>query len=123
METITYSLKNELRNSEVYYKDVRVFTDNVLLHASGSVMPIVSEYIDYLRLYNLEEVREKEEYLLELLSFGILWQSYADKALSVRYAPFITLTRMAEWRKKHQGIKPLIDFLRGFLITFFLLPT
>ena len=122
METITYSLKNELKNSEAYYKDVRVFTDNVLLHASGSVMPIVSEYIDYLRLYNLEEVREKEEYLLELLSFGILWQSYAEKALAVRYAPFITLARMAEWRKKHQRIKPAIDFVRGLLITFFLLP-
>ena len=122
METITYSLKNELKNSETYYKDVRVFTDNVLLHATGSVMPIVSEYIDYLRLYNLEEVREKEEYLLELLSFGILWQSYAEKALAVRYAPFITLARMAEWRKKHQRIKPAIDFVRGLLITFFLLP-
>ena len=122
METITYSLKNELKNSEAYYKDVRVFTDNVLLYASDSVMPIVYEYMNYLHLYNLEEVREKEEYLLELLSYGILWQSYADKALSVRHAPFITLAKMAEWRKKHQRMKPLVDFVRGILITFFLLP-
>ncbi len=114
METITYSLKNELKNSEAYYKDVRVFADNVLLHASGSVMPIVSEYMDYLRLYNLEEIREKEEYLLELLSFGILWQSYADKALSVRYAPFITLAKMAEWRKKHQRNKAFNRFCSWF---------
>ena len=123
METITYTLKNDQRNSEDYYKDVQVFADNVLLHASGSVMPVVSDYMDYLSLYNLEKVREKEEYLLELLSFGILWQSYADKALAVRYAPFITLAKMAEWRKKHQQIKPLIDFVRGFLITFFLFPS
>jgi len=122
METITYSLKNELKNSEAYYKDIHVFTDDVSLRASGSVLPIVSEYMDYLRLYNLEEVREREEYLLELLSFGILRQSYADKALAVRHAPFITLARMAEWRKKHQRVKPFIDFVRGIFITFFLLP-
>lgn len=122
METITYSLLNEQKNSEIYYRDVRAFCDYVLLHAADSIMPIVDDYILYLRSYNLEEIREKEEYLLELLSFGMLWNIYSDKALSVKFAPFITLARMAEWRKKHQNIKPLIDFVRGILITQFLLP-
>ena len=122
METITYSLLNERNKSEVYYKDVRAFTDYVQIHATDTLMPIVEDYILYLRSYNLEEIREIEEYFLELLSFGILWRSYAEKALSVHYAPFITLARMAEWRKKHQKIKPAIDFVRGILMTLFLLP-
>jgi hypothetical protein len=122
MEPITYSLKYEQPNSETYYRDVHTFTDEVVLKASDSITPIVTEYMEYLRTYNLEEVREIEEYILELLSFGVLWNSYAGKALSVGYAPFVTMTRMAEWRKKHQRVKPYIDFARGVLTTLFLLP-
>jgi len=122
MEAITYSLKNGLPNSKSYYRDVRTFTDVVLSHADNSIKPTVEEFVEYLRTYNLEEIREIEEYILELLSFGVLWQSYAHKALSVRYAPFITMSRMAEWRKKHQRVKPAIDVARGILTTLLLLP-
>lgn len=122
MESVTYSLKCGELNSEYYYRDVRNFTDEVMWKATDCLMPIVDEYTKYLSSFNLEEVREREEYLLELLSFGVLWRTYAHKALPVRYAPFITLARMAEWRKKHQRIKPLVDLARGVLITLFLLP-
>jgi hypothetical protein len=122
MEAVTYSLKPGQHNSELYYRDIRAFSDIVLIHAYNSLSPITEEFINYLRTYNLEEIRNNEEYILELLSFGVLWKSYAGTALSVRIAPFITLTRMAEWRKKHQSIKPYIDFARGFFTTLFLLP-
>ena len=122
METITYSIKKDDLNSEQYYKDVRAFTDEVLMQAENSLKPIVLDFIDYLRTYKLEEIREVEEYILELLSFGILWRSYAKRALTVKHAPFITLARMSEWRKKHQKIKPYIDFIRGIFLTLFLLP-
>jgi hypothetical protein len=123
METITYSIKKDKKNSEEYYKDVHVFTNEFLSHAENSLKPIALDFIDYLRTYKLEEIREIEEYILELLSFGILWRSYANKALKVKRAPFITLARMSEWRKKHQQVKPIIDFIRGIFFTFFLLPT
>jgi hypothetical protein len=119
---ITYSLKCGQLNSEEYYHDVRKFTDEVLSEAESLLMPVIREYISYLKSFNLENIREREEYLLELLSFGVLWSSYAHRSLPVRHAPFITLARMAEWRKKHQRIKPLVDFARGILITLFLLP-
>lgn len=122
MNTVTYSLKPERTNSEEYYSDVRSFTDTVLQKASGSLLPLIQEFKDYLRTYNLENIRENEEYILELLSFGILWRSYAHLALSVKVAPFITMARMAEWRKKHRHIKPFIDFSKGILTTLFLLP-
>jgi len=118
----TYFLKPGQTNSEEYYKDIRTFTDAVILKAAGSITPLVEEFKDYLRNYKLEDIRETEEYILELLSFGILWRSYAYQALSVIHAPFITMARMAEWRKKHQHIKPFIDFSKGILTTLFLLP-
>ncbi len=122
METITYSLKNGKKNSEDYYREVRKFTNDVVLKSAYTLMPHIDECITYLRKYRLEEIRKKEEYLLELLSFGILWSSYANQALFVKHAPFVTLARMAEWRKKHKHLKPVIDLTRGFLITLFLLP-
>ncbi len=122
MEVITYTLKPGQTNSETYYWDVREFTKEVIKEARNTITPIIDDYINYIKAYNLEELRKPEEYILELLSFGILWREYAAKALKVKHAPFITMARMAEWRKKHQRVKPLIDFSRGILLTLFLFP-
>ncbi len=122
MELITYSLKNGQKNSQLYYQDVRNFSDIVMAKSVDSLTPIANEYMDYIQLFKLEEVREIEEYILELLSFGVLWKVYAARALQVKHAPFVTMSQMGEWRKKHQRIKPFIDFARGIFLTMFLLP-
>ncbi len=119
---VTYSLHPHQQNSEMYYRRVREFTDLVLDRAYESLLPSVREFTEYLRTFKLEEVRSNEEYLLELLSFGLLWKSYGAYALSVRKAPFLTLSQMSEWRKRHQKWKPAIDAARGILVTLFLLP-
>ncbi len=119
---VTYSLASGQQNSEAYYRRVREFTDEVLGRASDSLMTNVTEFTEYLRKYNLEELRTNEEYILELLSFGLLWKTYGEYSLTVRMAPFLMLSRMAEWRKRHQTMKPAIDFARGILVTMFLLP-
>ena len=122
MDVITYYLKSGHSDSEEYYRDVRSFTRQVIEKAGPSLNPIINDYTNYIRTYNLEEVRARGEYILELLSFGVLWRIYARKALAVKYAPFISMSRMSEWRKKHQNIKPLIDIARGILLTLFLYP-
>ncbi len=119
---ITYSLTNHQPNSELYYKRVSEFTDEVLNHAAESLMPTVSEFMEYIKEFNLESLRQPEEYLLELLSFGLLWKSYACHALAVHKAPFVTLIRLADLRKNDHRFKPLTDFVRGILITLFLFP-
>lgn len=121
METLTYSLRCGHSSSEIYYKDIRNFTEAVLSQSNSALKPIVNDFISFLKNYNLEEVREYEEYLLELISFGVLWKTYSETALASQTGPFITLARMAEWRKKHQRIKPYIDLARGVLTTLFLL--
>jgi uncharacterized protein len=121
MEAITYSLKDQTNDSAEYYSAIRTFTDTVL-HNSDPLLPMIIDFKDYLRSNLIEEIRETEEYILELLSFGILWQTYAHIALKVRLAPFGTLAKLAEWRKKHQKLKPYIDNARGVMTTLFLLP-
>lgn len=121
MDAVTYSIKNGNKNSETYYDTIRHFTDEILDESKDTLMPLVYEYKEYLKTYGLETLREDEEYILELISFGVLWNVYAETALRVKNAPFITLAKMSEWRKKHQKLKPYIDLSRGFLFTLFLL--
>jgi hypothetical protein len=121
-EPVTYTLTPSGANSEEYYRTVRGFADEVVERASRSLLRTVDRFTEYLLTFALETPRRTEEYLLELLSFGILWNTYGGYALAVRRAPFITMARMAEWRKKHQAVKPAIDLLRGILVTLFLLP-
>lgn len=122
MEPVTYSLKLDRKNSEEYYKDIDLLADQLILQAQNSITILVDNYIEFLKIYSLEEIREKEEYILELLSFGILWRKYSRTALSVNFAPYIFLAYMGQYRKKYQRLKPIIDFTRGILISFFLLP-
>jgi len=122
MKAVTYSLKVGGKNSEEYYETVKKFSDEVMKEAKVLILPIVHDYMNYIEKFKLEPVREETEYVLELLSLGILWRTYAHIALSVKRAPYIPLIYLGEWRKKHQRLKPLIDLLRGVLITLFLLP-
>ncbi len=119
---VTYSLRAGAASSEEYYLTVRLFVDEILARAAEIVAPIVEDFSGYIKAFDLESVRRREEYILELLAFGILWNTYGGYALHVRRAPFVTLARMGEWRKHHQKLKPLIDLVRGIMITLFLLP-
>ena len=123
MEPVTYSLQGENKNSEEYYKIIRSFTDEVLLKAESTIKVYADDFRSYVTKYELEEVRHLNEYILELISFGILWKTYSATALSIKFAPYMTLINLGIWRKKHQRLKPAIDILRGLLITMFLLPS
>ena len=100
-EPVTYSLSAGAPNSEPYYRLIRIFTDEVLDEGRKTLGPMVDQFTGYMATFGLEEGRKREEYLLDLLSFGLLWNSYGGYAMAVRRAPFITLARMAEWRKRH----------------------
>ncbi|NUN09207.1 MAG: DUF116 domain-containing protein [Ignavibacteriaceae bacterium] len=122
MDSSTYSLGENSSGVNEYYRSVSVFCDEIIEQSKGELGLLVKEFKAFLSLYNLEKPREDEEYLLELLSFGVLWRVYSSAAVSTRIAPFITMAYFAEWRKKHRRYKSAIDFARGIFITLFLLP-
>ena len=96
MDPVTYSLQAGEKNSEEYYRDVRLFADEVLERASRTIARTVEEFTTYVRTFRLEEPRRAEEYVLELLSFGLLWNTYGGYALAVRKAPFVTMARRSQ---------------------------
>lgn len=122
MQPLTYKLNFNGSAAHTYYPAVARFTDEVLARAEDFITPMARSYRRYLMKYKLEAPRSVEEYTFELLNLGILWRAYGSVALAVRTAPFRLLAFLAEWRKKHQRLKPAIDLLRGVLMSFFLVP-
>ncbi len=99
-EAITYSLKPSDKNSDRYFEDISAFTGEILLSLEEQLSPVVTDYMNFLSQFGLEEVRTREEYLFELLSFGMFWKIYGKAACAIRRAPFLTLSKMADVRKR-----------------------
>lgn len=122
MKYKTYSILFDRKDSEEYYSDIVSFTDDLMTEGMKCLGGIIDDYKKYILNFRLDEKRSDEEYMLELLSFGVLWRSYSKYALAVKYAPFKSLIFMGEYRKKHQKLKPYIDLVRGFVTTLLMLP-
>jgi len=118
-QPITYRLDINGSATATYYPTVAKFTNQVLSKAENSLALIARIYRWYLIKFELETPRTVEEYIFDLLNLGVLWRKYGQTALSVRIAPFRFLARIAEWRK-FSIIKPVIDVIRGYLMSFFL---
>lgn len=119
---ITYSLKNSSENSDVYYKDVSKFTDEVMENAEELCKEIIEDFKKYIKENKIEKMRTTEEYILEFLIIGVLWQLYSDDALNLYDFPQKILAELNDLRQKRGDIKTKIDVIRGVLSTIFLMP-
>lgn len=122
MYVVTYSLKENDPSSDIYYRDVDVFTDEVLSEAGIFIGPILKSYETYNAQKGENKVCSKEEYILELLVLGILWKVYSGDALGLGELPRSVLTSLSKLRQERGNMKSGIDFLRGILATLFLSP-
>lgn len=119
---ITYSLKNENVNSNDYYKDIYKFTDEVLKNVEDLSQGIIEDFKKYIGENKFEKLRTTEEYMLEFLIIGVLWQLYSDDAMSLPCFPKKVLTELNDLRQKSDDIKTKVDAIRGILSTIFLMP-
>jgi uncharacterized protein len=122
MYVITYSLKDNETNSDRYYQDIAIFTNDVLSEIENLTHNIVSKYSSYLKEIGVDELYSKEEYGFELLLLGTFWQVYSGDANGLGEVPRQLLTELAKLRKLGGGLKPGIDFVRGIMATLFLSP-
>lgn len=116
--TITYSLKADQPHSDAFFSDLAAFTDEVLTAAETDLRPLVSAYQTFVERTGRETPRTWPEYLFELLTLGVLWRVYADRALHLPRGGQITLAALA--RLRETPLKPVVDVLRGVLATLFL---
>ncbi|MGF7117069.1 DUF116 domain-containing protein [Methanobacterium oryzae] len=122
MESITYSLKRSQNNSNQYYEDVRIFTDELLREFENYENSIISDFILYIKEGNIIEIRSCNEYIFEFLMLGIFWKVYSSRASRLDENPQKLLENFASERQKNQPAKETIDLIRGMLMTPFLVP-
>ncbi|MCD4687452.1 MAG: DUF116 domain-containing protein [Anaerolineae bacterium] len=115
MDIITYSLRNQGRDSEQYYRDVAAFTDEVLRAAEDQLGPLVTAFQPYVRDTCDENPRSLPEYAFELLTLGVLWRVYANDALAMGHTSGRVLAALVQLRKRGGTVKKIVDRARGLL--------
>lgn len=117
---ITYSLKLKDKDSDDYYKSISKFTDEVLEEMEVLLGKVVEGFMGYIEKNSIEILRSKNEYLLELLILGVMWQVYCDKAVKTLKVPRKLLIELSELRRVGGSIKSCVDTMRGVLSTGFI---
>lgn len=119
MTEITYMLRE--RNAPEsgageYYAVISPFVDTVLEEAvSCGISDICNTLQEYVAQANIEALRSKEEYLLELLMIGVLGNVYIPNARWLPKPLFGIFTWLYHIRNKSSRLKPMIDCMRGIL--------
>lgn len=120
MKIITYSLYDGEENSNKYYENIAKFADEVLVKGFQLTTPWINKLKLHIEKFNLETLRRDEEYMLEVLTLGVLWLRYSDDAIRLNIIPKELLIELVEVRQKGGKLKIGADFIRGLLGTLIL---
>lgn len=115
-EIITYTLCNGEKNSNRYYKNVSIFTDEVTSKLYNESDNLVNDFKKFICKNNIEDLRSNIEYSLEALVLGVLWTCYINRAILLKKMPKNILIKLSKLREK-ENMKKSADFFRGILGT------
>ncbi|MEF9991981.1 MAG: hypothetical protein RRZ84_05280 [Romboutsia sp.] len=107
MNCITYSLTLDQDNSDEYYdkvKDISSIVKEKFLFGGNDYL---NDFMQFIVSENLEILRSKEEYGLELLLIGVLFEEYIDNIRNLKFFTgeiFIILNKLREKYGKYQFI-------------------
>lgn len=120
MNIITYSLKSENINSDLYYKEISLISVKTMEKLKNSVLSIIDDFTGFIKESNIEECRSNEEYMLEFLTIGVLLLVYMNRARKLKLAPQKVLSYLSVFRNNIKPLKPALNKLKGILSTTFL---
>lgn len=119
MEKITYFLCESNESSTEFYKKNLNFSKKVLNKLEDNFSNDINDYMNYINKNNMEQLRSKSEYLLEILMIGVFWKEHVNKAISLSKIPRNILIKLSTLREK-ESIKKIVDINRGLLECLFL---
>ncbi|MBN2349545.1 MAG: DUF116 domain-containing protein [Bacteroidales bacterium] len=108
----TYILNSESRMD--YYDEVAKLTNKIQQNIPSEINNILYNYNLFVNSQKIESPRNKDEYLIEILTLYILWKQYAYSAKRVNYISFLLLNLLFQLRQKNfLNSKNTIDAVRG----------
>ncbi|MBE6022876.1 MAG: DUF116 domain-containing protein [Cellulosilyticum sp.] len=117
-----YSLYGEFADSNHYYEEVGHLAKAVEQDLLIGMKDEIQAFQDFIREQQLEKVRTKLEYGLELLILGVFWQTYENQANHLNWISGKLLQKVASTRKKVKYMKPLLGKMKGQLTSRYLFP-
>lgn len=116
METVTYNLCCGESNSNIYYDEIEKFSTLVQEKIEIQFCEIITDFSGFLITKNIEKIRSRGEYAVEILTIGLAWERYISASQNTSYLISRILIKLNQLRKKSQTIKPYIDYLKGIII-------
>ncbi|MGB9978901.1 DUF116 domain-containing protein [Methanobacterium sp.] len=121
METITYSLKGNQKDSNKYYKEIKSFTYEVLNEFESFETDTIFDFISYIKKMDMTGIRSYDEYIFEFLMLGVFWRIYGVRAAHLDKNPQKILENLVKERNQNELAKETIDIIRGMIMKPFLL--
>ena len=115
----TYSLRLEGEfDSDSYYREILIPSEEVKEMLRENVKEYVEAFMEFIKANKIESLRTFEEYGLELLMIGVLFNEYIDNArafTSLKKMPFNYLNKQRVKKIKANKNYRKIDVYRGML--------
>ncbi len=119
-DIITYNLSVANKEGFNFYDSLKLATNEVLRSGAFFKALFVSEFRKHIIEKNIEKVRSEEEYYLEYLSIGILWNNYASTACKTSKTALKVNNYLYQKRFSNPKLKKPLDSIRGKFAYLFL---
>lgn len=113
VETITYSLRGNQKNSNEYYRTISLFCNEVVTLARE--VGTLETFLSWCENHPEVSQRGWEEGSLEMLTLGVLWREYGSTAMNSRKTWRRLFGWLANLRKRNETLKLAADKVRGWL--------
>lgn len=100
-----------------FYCALSDFTDDELTRIDDRIGGTVDRFIAFIMLCKKENLRSRNEYLLEPLIAGILWNEYSGRSRSAAASQLVRLSIYSTFRSIHPALKRCCDAKKGKLLT------
>ncbi|MBI4770578.1 MAG: DUF116 domain-containing protein [Chloroflexi bacterium] len=111
---ITYSLRQDGRNSDAYYRAIAAFADDWTASAAREAGDLIAGFRDYRREAGLPD-RSEPECAFELLALGVLLRQHGGEAARSPRWLTVLLSWLVRLQEQHPRLKGAARLARGWL--------
>lgn len=112
MNKITYDLEEGNYNNQI-----REFAQEVVAKVEEDHAKLITDYMNFIEQKNIEKLRSRNEYIFEFLSLGVLANLYLNDVLATSKASYSFMSKLIEWKEKHNKLESIIKLVQKFLNT------
>ncbi|MGM0501986.1 MAG: DUF116 domain-containing protein [Bacillota bacterium] len=115
MEEITYNLEQGH-----YYEDINHYSEQLIANLEQESSKIITEYMNFIEEEEIEDLRNREEYLVEFLALGVLANQYLNDVLETSTSSYLVMQKLFDLKNKYNKLEKVMKLLQGWLSTLLL---